>query len=111
MKLKDKKQKNRHFANNCLQESAIFFILGLFCVICPQSVLAEEFNMNNMPPPEAGMQYSTGPLQKGSSVTIEIVIPDNWHVNANIAADEFLKPSSIEISAKGVHFHSWRYQG
>ena len=46
MKLKDKKQKNRHFANNCLQESAIFFILGLFCVICPQSVLAEEFNMN-----------------------------------------------------------------
>ena len=60
--------------------------------------------MNNMPPPEAGMQYSTGPLQKGSSVTIEIVIPDNWHVNANIAADEFLKPSSIEISAKGVHF-------
>ncbi|OWV15290.1 thiol:disulfide interchange protein [Fibrobacter sp. UWB4] len=60
--------------------------------------------MNNMPPPEAGMQYSTGPLQKGSSVTIEIVIPDNWHVNANIAADEFLKPSSIELSAKGVHF-------
>ncbi|MBR2088879.1 MAG: thioredoxin family protein [Fibrobacter sp.] len=60
--------------------------------------------MNNMPPPEASMRYSVGPLEKGSSVTVEITIPDNWHVNANIAADEFLKPSSIEISAKGVHF-------
>ncbi|MBQ3777467.1 MAG: thiol:disulfide interchange protein, partial [Fibrobacter sp.] len=60
--------------------------------------------MNNMPPPEAGMKYSVGALQKGSSVTVEIEIPDNWHVNANVAADEFLKPSSIEISAKGIHF-------
>ncbi|MBR6454635.1 MAG: thiol:disulfide interchange protein, partial [Fibrobacter sp.] len=60
--------------------------------------------MNNMPPPEVGMRYSAGTLQKGSNVIVDIVIPDNWHVNANIAADEFLKPSSIEISAKGVHF-------
>ncbi len=87
-----------NFANNRLQKT-------LFCILLfATAIFAEEFNMNNMPPPEAGMQYSTGPLQKGSSVTIEIVIPDNWHVNANIAADEFLKPSSIEISAKGVHF-------
>ncbi|MBQ5463668.1 MAG: thioredoxin family protein [Fibrobacter sp.] len=60
--------------------------------------------MNNMPPPEASMRYSAGTLQKGSTVIVDIVIPDNWHVNANIAADEFLKPSSIEISAKGIHF-------
>ena len=87
-----------NFANNRLQKT-------LFCILLfATAIFAEEFNMNNMPPPEAGMQYSTGPLQKGSGVTIEIVIPDNWHVNANIAADEFLKPSSIEISAKGVHF-------
>ena len=87
-----------NFANNRLQKT-------LFCILLfATAIFAEEFNMNNMPPPEAGMQYSTGALQKGSSVTIEIVIPDNWHVNANIAADEFLKPSSIEISAKGVHF-------
>ena len=50
------------------------------------------------------MRYSLGSLNKESSVTVEITIPDNWHVNANIAADEFLKPSSIEISAKGIHF-------
>ena len=65
---------------------------------------AEEFNMNNMPPPDMSMNYSVGKLQKGSSVTVWITIPDNWHVNANITADEFLKPSSIEIAALGVHF-------
>lgn len=98
MKILDKFKEFGNFANNRLQKT-------LFCILLfATAIFAEEFNMNNMPPPEAGMQYSTGPLQKGSSVTIEIVIPDNWHVNANIAADEFLKPSSIEISAKGVHF-------
>ncbi|WP_173476002.1 thioredoxin family protein [Fibrobacter succinogenes] len=60
--------------------------------------------MNNMPPPEASLHYSAGALAKGSSVTVDITIPDNWHVNANVAADEFLKPSSIEISAQGIHF-------
>ncbi|OWV17859.1 thiol:disulfide interchange protein [Fibrobacter sp. UWB3] len=60
--------------------------------------------MNNMPPPEASMHYSLGALTKGSSVTVDITIPDNWHVNANVAADEFLKPSSIEIAAQGIHF-------
>ncbi|MBP5440194.1 MAG: thioredoxin family protein [Fibrobacter sp.] len=60
--------------------------------------------MNNMPPPEASMHYSIGALTKGSSVTVDITIPDNWHVNANVAADEFLKPSSIEIAAQGIHF-------
>ena len=65
---------------------------------------AEEFNMNNMPPPDMFMQYSAGTVQKGSSVTVDITIPDNWHVNANIAADEFLKPSSIEIAARGIRF-------
>ena len=65
---------------------------------------AEEFNMNNMPPPDMYMNYSAGAVQKGSSVTITITIPENWHVNANVAADEFLKPSSIEIAAMGIKF-------
>lgn len=104
MKLKDKKQKNRHFANNCLQESAIFFILGLFCVICPQSVLAEEFNMNSMPPPEMHMEYSAGALKDGGKITVSITVPDKWHVNANKVTDEFLKPSSIEAKAEGIEF-------
>ena len=104
MKLKDKKQKNRHFANNCLQESAIFFILGLFCVICPQSVLAEEFNMNSMPPPEMHMEYSAGALKDEGKITVSITVPDKWHVNANKVTDEFLKPSSIEAKAEGIEF-------
>ena len=87
-----------NFANNRLQKAS-------FCILLfAASVLAQEFNMNNMPPPEASMHYSLGALTKGSSVTIDITIPDNWHVNANVAADEFLKPSSIEIAAQGIHF-------
>ena len=87
-----------NFANNRLQKAS-------FCILLfAASVLAQEFNMNNMPPPEASMHYSLGALTKGSSVTVDITIPDNWHVNANVAADEFLKPSSIEIVAQGIHF-------
>lgn len=98
MKILDKFIEFGNFANNRLQKAS--FCMLLFAT----AIFAEEFNMNNMPPPEVGMHYSAGTLQKGSSVTVEIVIPDKWHVNANVAADEFLKPSSIEISAKGIHF-------
>jgi thiol:disulfide interchange protein len=98
MKILNKFQIFENFANNRLQKTS--FCILLFAAIA----FAQEFNMNNMPPPEAGLRYSLGTLNKESSVTVEITIPDNWHVNANIAADEFLKPSSIEISAKGIHF-------
>lgn len=98
MKILDKFIEFGNFANNRLQKAS--FCMLLFAT----AIFAEEFNMNNMPPPEVSMHYSAGTLQKGSNVTVEIVIPDKWHVNANVAADEFLKPSSIEISAKGVHF-------
>ena len=98
MKILDKFIEFENFANNRLQKSS-------FCVILFATALfAQEFNMNNMPPPEASLHYSAGALAKGSSVTVDVTIPDNWHVNANIAADEFLKPSSIEISAQGIHF-------
>ena len=98
MKILNKFQIFENFANNRLQKTSFCILLFAF------AAFSQEFNMNNMPPPEAGMHYSLGSLNKESSVTVEITIPDNWHVNANIAADEFLKPSSIEISAKGVHF-------
>ena len=88
-----------NFANTCLQKAS--FCIILFAAVAGYS---QEFNMNNMPPPEASLSYSVGALDKGSSVTVDITIPDNWHVNANVAADEFLKPSSIEISAKGIKF-------
>ena len=98
MKILDKFVDFENFANNRLQKAS--FCILLFATVA----FSQEFNMNNMPPPEASMRYSAGTLQKGSTVIVDIVIPDNWHVNANIAADEFLKPSSIEISAKGIHF-------
>ena len=98
MKILDKFIEFRNFANNSLQKTS-------FCILLfAAASFAQEFNMNNMPPPEAFLNYSKGALQKGSSVTVDITIPDNWHVNANIAADEFLKPSSIEISSQGIHF-------
>jgi len=50
------------------------------------------------------MHYSEGALSENSEITVDIVIPDNWHVNANVAADEFLKPSSVEIGARGIEF-------
>lgn len=50
------------------------------------------------------MAFSAGKLSNKSEVTVDIVVPENWHVNANVAADEFLKPSSIEIAARGIEF-------
>ena len=85
--------------------SSCFFAIFL-CILSTTvtKTHAQEFNMNAMEPPEASMEFSTGKLSDKSEVTVDIVIPDNWHVNANIAADEFLKPSSIEIAARGIEF-------
>lgn len=60
--------------------------------------------MNGMPPPEIWMDYSVGELKADSKLIVNIIIPDNWHVNANIAAEEFLKPSSIDVEAQGIFF-------
>ena len=100
MKLDEKKKGPRNFANNCLQ-SALFMAFLLFF---PLTISAQEFNMNGMPPPEMWMDYTAGELKAGSSLIVNIVIPDNWHVNANIPAEEFLKPSSIDVEAQGIFF-------
>lgn len=89
-----------YFVNNCLQNASFCILL----LTLPLTSFAEEFNMNNMPPPDMSMTYSAGELAAGSKLTVKITIPDNWHVNANIAADEFLKPSSIDVSAQGIFF-------
>lgn len=98
MKILNKFRKFENFANNRLQKS--LFCLTLFATVA----FAQEFNMNNMPPPQATMRYTAGALSDSSTLIADITIPDNWHVNANIAADEFLKPSSIEIAAQGIKF-------
>ena len=96
----NKVPQRRYFANNCCNFATIVVLLFLFV----SNSEAQEFNMNAMPPPDAAMHYSVGALSEKSNVTIDIVIPDNWHVNANVVADEFLKPSSVEISAPGIEF-------
>lgn len=90
----------KNFANNCCPLATIVCILSTIVA----SASAQEFNMNAMEPPEASMHYSEGALSENSEITVDIVIPDNWHVNANVTADEFLKPSSIEIAAREIEF-------
>ena len=104
MKIKEKKRIFGIFANYCLQLSTAFFSLASFLVIYPQSVNAQEFNMNSMPPPEMQMQYSAGALKDSGKLTVWVTIPEKWHVNANEVTDEFLKPSSIVVKAKGIEF-------
>lgn len=100
MKSMCKKKTFNYFVNNCCQSATLF----IWLLILPLTAIAEEFNMNSMPPPDMWMAYSAGELKAGSKLTINVVIPDNWHVNANVAADEFLKPSSVEVSAQGIFF-------
>lgn len=100
MIFKREKQENRNFANTCCLFAKCCFILFTIAV----AVGAEEFNMNSMPPPETAIQFNEGALQKGSTVMVDVVIPEHWHVNADSVTDEFLKPSSLEISAEGITF-------
>ena len=104
MKIKLKKRIFDKIANHSLQLSTVFFSLALFLVIYPQSVNAQEFNMNSMPPPDMQMQYSAGTLKDGGKLTVWVTVPEKWHVNANEVTDEFLKPSSIEVKAEGIEF-------
>ena len=100
MKIKLKKRNFGNFTNRCLQLSTAFFSLALFLVVYPQSVNAQEFNMNSMPPPDMHAEYSAGTLKDGGKLVVTITIPEKWHVNANEVTDEFLKPSSIEAKAE-----------
>ncbi len=100
MNLTEKKKALKNFANNCLQNA---FVL-IFLLVLGSTAYGQEFNMNSMPPPEMSMEYSAGALGNGSKLTINITIPDNWHVNANVAADEFLKPSTMAVEAQGIKF-------
>ena len=62
------------------------------------------FEMNNMPPPSISIAYPAGKTKAATNVTVKVIIPPKWHVNANIAAEEFLKPSTLEIDARGITF-------
>ena len=85
-----------------LQNRFVFFIL-LFCGI----VCADDFgfvSLDNMAPPRVEISYPEEKTVKGTLVNVQVSIPEGWHVNANIAADKFLKPSTLDIEARGIEF-------
>lgn len=85
-----------------LQKSLIFFIL-LFCSFAG----ADDFgfvSLNNMTPPQIEISYPSEKTIQGTLVNVRVSIPEGWHVNANIAADKFLKPSTLDIRARGIEF-------
>lgn len=57
-----------------------------------------------MNPPKVEILYPFEATHAGTLVEIQITIPENWHVNANVVADEFLRPSTLAIEARGIQF-------
>lgn len=95
----------KYFVTYRLQTLAIAFL----AFFCSQS-FAEGFdfdgsvNLNGMAPPQVEILYPDGTTREGTEVTVQITIPEKWHVNANIPADPFLKPSTLDIQARGIEF-------
>lgn len=57
-----------------------------------------------MTPPRVEISYPEEKTVKGTLVNVLVSIPEGWHVNANVAADKFLKPSTLDIEARGIEF-------
>jgi thiol:disulfide interchange protein DsbD len=45
-----------------------------------------EIDTSNMPPPGIELFYPNKNLTVGDCVVVKIVIPEKWHVNANVLA-------------------------
>ncbi len=85
-----------------LQNRFVFFLL-LFCGLA----CAEDFgfvSLDNMKPPRIEISYPDARTAQGTLVSVQVSIPEGWHVNANVAADKFLKPSTLDIEARGIEF-------
>ena len=97
-----KTQPMANLATVRFQKSFVFFIL-LFCSFA----MADDFgfvSLNNMAPPHIEISYPPEKTVPGTVVNVQVSIPEGWHVNANIAADKFLKPSTLNIKARGIEF-------
>ena len=103
MNKKTEKQTKMNFAIFCMRN--LLKTNVLLCIFV-NIALAQStvFEMNNMPPPQISIEYPAGKTILGTTVTVQVIIPPKWHVNANIAAEEFLKPSTVEIDARGITF-------
>ena len=87
---------------NNLHTSWILFIFCFF--VCAEASDFESINLNGMTPPQVEIIYPEESTHAGSIVSVQITIPEGWHVNANITADQFLKPSTLQIQARGPDF-------
>ena len=76
----------------------------LLCAAFASAQSFESIDLNGMQPPKVEIRYPEETTREGSLVSVRITIPDGWHVNANIVADDFLKPSTLNIQARGIHF-------
>ena len=96
--------KNRTIANLATARLRKWFV---FFPLFPAIAFAEDFgsiSLNNMEPPRIEISYPEKPTAKGTLVNVQVSIPEGWHVNANVTADVFLKPSTLDIGARGIEF-------
>ena len=104
MKKNNKTNKLLHFDASRRHFAFFLVTLYVFSVFSFAQDEMMEIDMSNMPPPSIELFYPNKTLTAGDSVVVEIVIPEKWHVNANVVSDEFLKPSQKENAAKGILF-------
>ncbi|GBU25922.1 hypothetical protein R83H12_02589 [Fibrobacteria bacterium R8-3-H12] len=80
-----------------------FWIILLAFVAVSYSQVG-SISLNNMEPPRTELFYSNEIPKIGDTLYLKVAIPQGWHINANKVPDDFLVPSKIEASAKGVEF-------
>lgn len=106
MKILRKTNRSIHFVISRCHRILSVVILSVFAPVVFAQDSLMEIDTSSMPPPEINLTYPDKTIAVGDYVTIDIIIPDKWHVNANVVSDEFLKASQIEIAAKGISFDS-----
>ncbi len=104
MKKNFKKNVFCNFAICGLQGKLNLFVFVLLIVMAAPFSFGQEFEMNNMPPPQIQLRYAPVSLESKPSLFVTVTIPERWHVNANISVDEFLKPSQVQAEARGIEF-------
>jgi len=80
----------------------ILIILVVFAVVSYSQV--PSFSLNNMEPPKTELFYTNEIPKIGDTLHLKVAIPPGWHINANEVPDDFLVPSKVVASAKGVEF-------
>lgn len=104
--MKKNNKTNKLISFDVSRRHFVFFLFTLYVFSAFSFAQDEmmEIDTSNMPPPGIELFYPNKNLTVGDCVVVKIVIPEKWHVNANVVSDEFLKPSQIEIAAKGILF-------